>query len=220
MVSSCLFNHTFFVKYRFKALCILASIIGVSAYAPVAKQAPRSSSVLKADFKNAIGAQPPLGFFDPLGLLKNADQARFDRLRKVELKHGRIAMLAVLGHIVTAKGDRFPGEIAYGVPFSSVKSGLAAFENIPTGGLAQIIAFIGLMEWGFGSIEKEMETASCESYIGKNIFLRGGLAKKQAIELNNGRAAQMGILGLMVHEKLNNDPYVLNSLLGAPVSFN
>ena len=44
--------------------------------------------------------------------------------------------------------------------------------------------------------------------------------RKMAIELNNGRAAQMGILGLMVHEKLNNDPYVINSLLGAPVPFN
>ena len=28
--------------------------------------------------------------------------------------------------------------------------------------------------------------------------------RKRAIELNNGRAAQMGILGLMVHEKLGN----------------
>lgn len=45
-------------------------------------------------------------------------------------------------------------------------------------------------------------------------------ASKRAIELNNGRAAQMGILALMVHEKLNNDPYVINSLLGAPVPFN
>lgn len=43
---------------------------------------------------------------------------------------------------------------------------------------------------------------------------------KAAIELNNGRAAQMGILALMVHEKLNNDPYIINSLLGAPVPFN
>jgi len=44
--------------------------------------------------------------------------------------------------------------------------------------------------------------------------------KKLAIELNNGRAAQMGILGLMVHEKIDNNPYVLNSLLGFPVKFN
>jgi hypothetical protein len=43
---------------------------------------------------------------------------------------------------------------------------------------------------------------------------------KATIELNNGRAAQMGILGLMVHEKLDNNPYIINSLLGAPVAFN
>ncbi len=44
--------------------------------------------------------------------------------------------------------------------------------------------------------------------------------RKRAIELNNGRAAQMGILALMVHEKLDNNPYVINALLGAPVPFN
>jgi hypothetical protein len=44
-----------------------------------------------------IGAQPPLGFWDPLGYLKDADQETFDRLRANEVKHGRIAMLAVLG---------------------------------------------------------------------------------------------------------------------------
>jgi hypothetical protein len=41
-----------------------------------------------------------------------------------------------------------------------------------------------------------------------------------AIELNNGRAAQMGILALMVHETRNNDPYIINSLLGSAVPFN
>ena len=30
----------------------------------------------------------------------------------------------------------------------------------------------------------------------------------------------MGILALMVHEGLNNDPYVINSLFGAPIDFN
>ena len=45
-------------------------------------------------------------------------------------------------------------------------------------------------------------------------------AQKRGIELNNGRAAQLGILGLMVHEGIDNNPYVLNDILGSPVAFN
>lgn len=43
---------------------------------------------------------------------------------------------------------------------------------------------------------------------------------KRAIELNNGRAAQMGILALMVHEQMNNTPYIINEVLGSHVTFN
>ena len=46
-------------------------------------------------------------------------------------------------------------------------------------------------------------------------------ASKRAIELNNGRAAQMGILALMVHEMLpSHDPYMINAIVGSPVDFN
>jgi len=103
-----------------------------------------------------IGAQPPLGFFDPLGLLKDADQERFDQLRSYEVKHGRVAMLAVLGHILTTAGWRANGDIAFGVPFSSIKSGLAAFDTIPLAGTFQIIGFIGLLELGYGYQEKNI----------------------------------------------------------------
>jgi hypothetical protein len=125
-------------------------------------------------------------------------------------------MLAILGHIVTTKGDRFGGDIAPGVPFASVKSGLAAFESIPLLGLGQIFLFIGALELGFNARKEEIEAAQIKA----SGWDEATLAKKTAIELNNGRAAQMGILGLMVHEKLDNNPYIINSLLGAPVPFN
>lgn len=198
----------------FRLLAVLAALISASAFSPAGRVT--SSTALKMGYENAIGAQPPLGFWDPLGLLKDADQERFDRLRYVEMKHGRISMLAILGHLVTTAGIRLPGEIAYGVPFSSVKNGLAALETIPAAGVAQIIAFIGLIELGFGARQEEIEAAQLKASGWDEETIR----KKTAIELNNGRAAQMGILGLMVHEKLNNDPYVINSLLGAPVPFN
>jgi hypothetical protein len=167
-------------------------------------------------FENELGAQPPIGFWDPLGLLKNADQDRFDRLRTVEIKHGRISMLAILGHLVTTAGYRLPGKIAYDLKFSDVPSGLKALDTISFAGVAQIVAFIGLIELGFNSRKEEIEEAQFEaSGWDEETFL-----KKQAIELNNGRAAQMGILALMVHEKLDNNPYIINSLLGAPVDFN
>ena len=150
----------------------------------------------------------------PTSLLKEADQERFDRLRTVEVKHGRIAMLAVLGHIVTTAGVRLPGNIAFGVPYASMKTGLAAFETIPKGGLWQILLFIGLIEMGFSEAKEGIE-ANCEEK-----YSSFCVDRRKSVELNNGRAAQMGILGLMVHEKLDNNPYIINTLFGSPVAFN
>eukprot|EP01035_Chromulina_nebulosa_P027089 gene27089-35576_t len=198
----------------FRAIAFLAAILSVAAFAPVARVA--KSNGLRMSFESEIGAQAPLGFWDPLGLLKDADAAKFERLRTVETKHGRISMLAILGHLVTTAGVRLPGEIAYGVPFSSVKNGLAALETIPAAGVAQIIAFIGLIELGYAARKDDIEAAQLKA----SGWDQATINKKLAIELNNGRAAQMGILALMVHEKLNNDPYIINTLLGAPVPFN
>ena len=87
--------------YTMKLIALLISLVSAAAFAPVARVA-RSSS-LKMGFESEIGAQPPLGFWDPLGLLQGADQERFDYLRSAELKHGRVAMLAVLGHKAAAR---------------------------------------------------------------------------------------------------------------------
>lgn len=127
---------------------ILASLIAsAAAFAPSKQTA--SNSALKA-FEKELGAQEPLGFFDPLGLVTDGDQAKFDRLRYVELKHGRICQLAFLGQIVTRAGIHLPGSIDLaGNSFDSFPSGWAAISGpdaIPSAGVGQILAFIGFLE--------------------------------------------------------------------------
>jgi hypothetical protein len=75
-------------------IAILASLLAsAAAFAPV-QQASRSSTSLNM-FEDKPGALPPTGYFDPLGLATS--EAVFDQYRAVELKHGRVAMLAVVG---------------------------------------------------------------------------------------------------------------------------
>merc|ERR1719229_2175764 len=100
-----------------------------AAFAP-SKVTPISTS-LNA-FESELGVQAPIGFWDPLNLLEDADQERFDRLRYVEIKHGRICMLAFLGQIVTRAGIYLPGNISFdGTTFDSIGNGWAAISSIP-----------------------------------------------------------------------------------------
>jgi hypothetical protein len=187
-------------------LTILASLLAsVAAFAPSATT--KTSTSLKASFENELGAQAPLGFYDPLNFLKDGDQAKFDRYRYVELKHGRICMLAVAGYLSTEAGWRLPGNIDFdGTSFASIPAGFPALTAIPSAGLLQIIGFIGALEIGV------MQDITGGDFVGdfRNNYIDFGWdtfdaetkLQKRAIELNNGRAAQMGILALMVHEQL------------------
>ena len=114
-------------------------------------------------------------------------------------------------------------------------------DTIPAAGTIQILFFIGLIELGYAARKDDIEAAQVVPYLLLYVISfptelsllrvvrtqveasqwdQETLDKKLAIELNNGRAAQMGILALMVHEKLDNNPYIINDLLGYPVPFN
>ena len=137
-------KNQLFYTINMKTTIATSLIASAAAFAPA--KVANTNTAIKA-FESEIGAQPPLGFFDPLGMLDDADQERFDRLRYVELKHGRISQLAVLGHIVTAAGVRLPGDIDYsGTSFDSIPTGIAALSKVPAGGLAQIFFFVGFLE--------------------------------------------------------------------------
>jgi hypothetical protein len=146
--------------------------------------------------------------FDPLGFLKDASQERFDRLRYCELKHGRISMLAVVGYLVQEAGIRLPGNIDYsGLKFADIPNGLAALTTIKPAGLVQLIAFMGLLDLAVmkdiaGTGESVGDFRNGFIDFGWDTFDEETKRKKLAIELNNGRAAQMGILALVVHELL------------------
>jgi hypothetical protein len=194
---------------------IIASLIASAvAFAP-AKQAATTTSL--NSFESELGAQDPLGFYDPLGFVEDGDQAKFDRLRYVELKHGRISMLAFVGNLVTRAGLHLPGNIDLsGDSFDSYPDGAAALfgpDAIPGAGFGQIVALVGALELAVmkdvtGEAEFAGDFRNGALDFGWDTFGPQTKLRKRAIELNNGRAAMMGILGLMVHEQIDGNPVV------------
>ena len=194
----------------------IAATLVASAAAFAPSKVAQTSTALNA-FESELGAQPPLGLFDPLGLLDDADQERFDRLRYVELKHGRISQLAFLGQIVTRNGIHLPGNIdSAGTAFDSIPDGWAAVDAIPQAGLLQIVGFVGALELFVmkditgGEFVGDFRNEALD--FGWDTFDEETKLSKRAIELNNGRAAMMGILGLMVHEQLGGDLPIVGAM--------
>lgn len=189
-----------------KLAILSVAIAGAAAFAPVQQQ--QASTALNASpFENDIGATLPIGFYDPLGLVADGDQANFDRLRLTELKHGRISMLAVVGYLAQEAGLRWPGDIdIHGHAFADIPNGYAALEAIPYFGNIQIICLIGALEvfvmrdFTGGEFPGDLRNGLTD--FGWDTFDERTKLRKRSIELNNGRAAMMGILGLMVHEQL------------------
>ena len=193
-------------------LVIAALIVdSVAAFAPA--RVGKATSSLNA-FDSELGVQAPLGFFGPIGMLEDVDQERFDCLRYVEVKHGRIYQLAFLGQIVTRGGTHLPGDIDFSVHyFDSFPNGIAAVigpYSIPLLGVGQIFVFVGFLELFVmkdsangaepGDFPGDFRNSAID--LGWVIFSDEVKPQKRGIELNNGRAAMMGILGRMVHVKL------------------
>ena len=78
------------------------STVGVAALGVTAAQMRKTGAVAGhgvelCAFENELGVQAPLGFWDPAGLSSDGDAKEFYRRRVVEIKHGRVSMLACTG---------------------------------------------------------------------------------------------------------------------------
>jgi len=203
-------------------LIIAASLIGsAAAFAPNAMKA--SSTALNGDARSpdGLGVDPgPLDLFDPLGFVDEVDS--FARRRAVEIKHGRISMMAFIGMAVQELGVTFPGslDLAGDYPFSEVLKdgmGFPALGNIPSFGLVQIALFGALAETV--AMPSQEYTGGPQDlpggFDGSSGTIPGGYPfttqiedpeerdRKLNIELQNGRAAMLGVTGAMMHSCLD-----------------
>merc|ERR1711920_391431 len=106
-----------------------------------------TASPLRA-FENELGVQAPVGFWDPVGLAADGNLDNFKRRREIEIKHGRISMLATMGYITPELTGKFSGYLSpsAGLKFADIPNGLAAVSKIPAVGWAQIVIYAGCCE--------------------------------------------------------------------------
>ncbi|CAN0085781.1 unnamed protein product [Ectocarpus sp. 4 AP-2014] len=172
-----------------------ASFVG-SRVSSVAR--PASSTAVSMAASDMVGASAPLGFFDPMGFSKGPAE-RLNAYRESELKHGRTAMLAVVGFLTQ---ENWHPLYNGGLSSNPVK----AITEVPPEGLFQIVMFIGFLEYIISQIVAKPGYIPGD-YVGANdLFSEEGPHSQwetyQLKELHNGRAAMMGIAGLVTHNLL------------------
>jgi len=125
-------------------------------------------------------------------------------LREAELKHGRMAMLAVFGIIVQSSGVHLPGNEE--VSFADT-NWVTAPSSLPPAAWGQVIAFIGLVEgqksaglydlWNGQTDKREPGDYGW----GKDFLSKDPVAadKMRLKELKNGRLAMIAFMGIAMN---------------------
>merc|ERR1712087_772758 len=178
-------------------LAVAALLVGsAAAFAPASVS--KASSALNVS-ELELGVTEPLGVFDPLGWLESEPES-FERRRAVERKHGRIAMAAVVGVIVHNNHIVFDGYLSpsQNLKFSDIPTGVDGIRAIPNAGLLQILAFFALVELAWMPAS-QYDGDYGVGWFGENLNPEEKTRKLNA-EINNGRAAMLGIMGSMTVE--------------------
>jgi len=140
------------------------------------------------------GATAPLGYFDPLGFCKVGDEKTFRQMRVAEMKHGRVAMLASVGLVV----QHYSPAVSKMAP-----KGIGAVMNNP-GGLLAVFLLSGVVEAVYWNLDWKEEPQNTVDKIGDygnpwQVYPKNMDSMKNR-ELNNGRAAMIATLAIIVTE--------------------
>jgi len=192
-------------------------MLSTAAYSALALSAPMvsrpalSNVQMTAITPGDVGTTKPLGVYDPLGLMTTMPD-KYRRFQEMEIKHGRIAMAAVLHVVLTEAGVRWPGYLSFAedIKFSDMPGGTwASWAALPNLAWAQIVLIVALLD---NSVLAQ-DPAKAPGDVGPAFWVRypdtpgfSGKEFKLNVERNNGRAAMMGIIGMMIHESLTGNP--------------
>merc|ERR1719410_1135907 len=167
-----------------------------------------TDSPLRA-FENELGVQAPVGFFDPLNLSADGNLEEFRRRREVEIKHGRISMLATMGYITPEITGKIPGYLdpTHGLTFDEIPNGLKAIGVVPLGGWLQIIAYMAFVEASGRNSRAGSSGSGAPGDFGWKpplLATDDPATKKRRLnaELANGRLAMMAIIGMFFQDGL------------------
>jgi len=115
-------------------------------------------------------------------------------------------MVAVVGMLFHNADIEFPGYLSkeLGIRFSDVPNGMNGLFSIPLAGLTQIVFAIGVMElaiWPASDYTGDYGTGYGRPFV-PNVLEGEELKYKLDMEINQGRAAMMGIMGALVGEAI------------------
>jgi hypothetical protein len=193
---------------RVRDVAMMASRLDKGTKAKLSKVG--SAVALKVE--DMAGITAPLGFFDPLGFTTSLSEGKLRFYREVELKHGRVSMLAALGMVVGEQyHPLFGGDIdapAY-----------VAFQQTPLETFwPAVVAAIAIPEifsvYDFNPPEW-VQTGETEFWSIRSDHTPGDLGfdplglkptdpqefkEMQTKELNNGRLAMIAAAGMIAQE--------------------
>merc|ERR1719346_739960 len=164
-----------------------------------------TDSPLRA-FENELGVQPPVGFWDPLGLASDGDVDDFKRRRTTEIKHGRVSMLACMGYMTPEITGKWPGYLSpsAGLKYADIPNGLAAVSKVPALGWTQIVIYCFYCE-STGDFGYNAGPTPGDCGFKPPLLATDDPELKQKrlnAELANGRLAMMAIIGMFFQDGL------------------
>lgn len=206
------------MKFATPLLIAAATMASASAFVtPQLPKAGRSSSmrmsIASRELEAGISAPFP-NMFDPLNLSKDKTYKDLKKYREAELKHGRVAMLAVLGTMVQ---ENFHPLFGFGdKEMDGAIFHFQEIENVFPSFWAILVFAIGIIEaqgifslWDSpgtaeGGIAGVREDVICGDYGFDPLGLKDDEEKfltMRTRELNNGRLAMIAAAGITVQER-------------------